>query len=121
MSVFVNNRVVENISPRMGRNGRISKPMIDWYFVFSNALWIFALALALATISFARWQAFQEGQKLGQVLDRANWQIPMNISGLVFCLGLAATSARLWERVLWLVMVLLFGIQTWIAVRKPRN
>ena len=45
--------------------------MIDWYNLFANALWIFALALALATLGFARWGARMEGEKLKTVLNRA--------------------------------------------------
>ena len=95
--------------------------MIDWYALFTNSLWIVALALALATLGFSRWQARQEQIKLGQVLNRPGWQIALNISGTIFCLGLAATSQKIWERVLWLVMGLLFGFQIWLAARSVKK
>lgn len=85
--------------------------MIDWYNLFANALWIIALALALAVISFARWDATRRGEKLGKTLNRRGWQAALNVAGILFSLGLAATSDVLWERIVWLVMALLFVVQ----------
>ncbi|MBT3391901.1 MAG: hypothetical protein HN413_15995 [Chloroflexi bacterium] len=90
--------------------------MINWYNVAANALWIIALALALAVIGFARSDAVQRGEKLGQTLNRRGWQIALNIAGILFSLGLAATSERTWEQIVWLVMVLLFFVQiVWVV------
>lgn len=85
--------------------------MIDWYNVAANALWIIALALALAVIDFARSDAVQRGEKFGQTLNRRGWQIALNVAGILFSLGLAATSERTWEQIIWLIMALLFGVQ----------
>ena len=85
--------------------------MINWYNLAANSLWIFALALALATISFARWEARSTGAKLGETLNLPGWQTPLNIAGVLFCGGLAATSDVTWERVLWLVLGVLFLVQ----------
>jgi len=90
--------------------------MIDWYNLFANALWIFALAFALAVIGFARWKASQDSTKLGMVLNQTGWQMALNTAGVVFCLGLAATSNKLWEQILWLVMGLLFVLQIGLAI-----
>lgn len=95
--------------------------MIDWYTLFSNSLWILALALALAVLGMARWGARQQGMKLGKVLNRPSWQIALNVCGIIFCFGLAATADRTWEQIVWLVMAVLFGVQIWIVARVPRN
>lgn len=92
--------------------------MIDWYNVFANSLWIIALAFALATISFARFEAHIHGIKLGKLLSKPDWQVKLNLAGLIFCLGLAATSSKTWEQVVWGVMTLLFAFQVWIAARS---
>jgi hypothetical protein len=95
--------------------------MIDWYSLFANSLWIVALALALAVISFARWQAYQDDVKLGSVLNRPDWQVPLNIAGVIFCLGLTTTSQKLWEQILWLVMGILFVLQIGLAIWAQRR
>ena len=85
--------------------------MIDWYNLFANALWILALALALATISFARWGARMEGEKLKTVLNRAAWGNSLNLAGMIFCAGLALTTEVWWEQLLWAILGVLFLLQ----------
>jgi len=92
--------------------------MIEWYNLFANAIWIFALALVLAMISFARWEALSQGMKLREVLSLPAWQIKLNITGGIFCIGLALTSAKTWEQALWGVMAVLFGVQIWLIAKS---
>ena len=90
--------------------------MIDWYNLAANSLWILALALALAAISFARWEAVQRREKLGQILNQRGWQVALHLAGVLFSLGLAATSDVGWERIVWLAMTIVFGVQmVWTA------
>ena len=89
--------------------------MIDWYNLAANALWILALALALATLSFARWQAGTEGVKLKAVLNRAAWGNSLNLAGTIFCAGLALTTDVWWEQLLWAVLGVLFVLQVVVA------
>ena len=91
--------------------------MINWYSLFANTLWILALAFAAATISYAHWQARQEDIKLGHLLSQPKWQNALNISGVFFCFGLAATTQKVWEQVIWLLMGLLFVLQIWLVYR----
>jgi hypothetical protein len=95
--------------------------MIDWYNVFANFLWILALSLALATLSFARWEAQVRGQKLKDELNRDRWQLPLNFAGVLFCAGLAATTTVMWERILWLIMLVLFLVQVGAIVITRRK
>ena len=78
-----------------------------------------ALALALSIIGFARAEALQHGEKPGQALNRVGWQKALNVAGMLFSLGLAATSNITWEKALWLVMAVLFIVQ-FIWARKSR-
>ncbi|MEA3350301.1 MAG: hypothetical protein U9Q82_06750 [Chloroflexota bacterium] len=87
--------------------------MINWYNLFANSLWILALSLALGVISYTRWEAKQQGDRLRDRLDQPQRGIPLNLAGALFCLGLAATSHVWWEIVLWLLLFLLFMIQVW--------
>lgn len=85
--------------------------MIDWYNLFANALWILALALALAALGCARWVASLEGEKLKTVLKRAVWQNALNLAGMIFCAGLALTTQVWWEQLLWAVLGVSFALQ----------
>ena len=89
--------------------------MIDWYHLAANALWILALAIALATISYASWVAGSKHQKLGDTIALPGYQISLDMAGILFSLGLAGTSERWWEVLLWLLITVLF---TGLAVIK---
>ncbi len=96
--------------------------MIDWYNLFANALWILALALALAALSFARWSARMEGEKLKTILNRAAWGNSLNLAGTIFCAGLALTTEVWWERLLWAILGVLFLVQvvmSWLSSQEP--
>jgi len=83
--------------------------MIDWVSVGSNALWILGCAVALATLSYASWEASVYHEKFTSRLKRTPMQISLNLAGLLFSLGLAATSDALFERILWLLLVIAFA------------
>lgn len=90
--------------------------MIDWYSLATNALWIFALALTLAILSFARWEANRERKKLGQVLMERSWQVCLAVAGILFCGGLAATADAPWKTILWLGWLVLLSAQLFLTI-----
>lgn len=94
--------------------------MIDWLNLIFNALWIFALSLALAVLSYTHWQG--GALKIGwrAALQQPAAQHWLNAAGALFCLGLLGTSPNLWEKVLWGVLMLGFiGQSVAEVVRKP--
>jgi hypothetical protein len=95
--------------------------MIDWLNFAANALWICALALALAVLSFASWEAKVGGERLRAVLSRPRWEFTLNLAGALFCLGLAATSDKIWELALWLVLAGLYLFQIGYNFWKRRQ
>lgn len=92
--------------------------MIDWMNLAANALWIVGCALALATLSWASWQAAEAKEKLRTRLGRPAPQAFLNLAGLLFSAGLAATSDAMWERALWAVLAVLFLAQFVLAARQ---
>jgi len=82
--------------------------MIDWFNLAANTLWVGALTLALSILSIARSEALNDGRSLKVELKSHRWQMQLNIAGVLFCGGLSATTAVLWERILWLVLLVLF-------------
>jgi hypothetical protein len=86
--------------------------MIDWFNLVANALWILALALLLALVSHAGWQASLNHEKLRTQLGRPVYQRFFDLVGVLFCLGMAGTSRLGWEIGLWGVLAVLFIANT---------
>lgn len=87
--------------------------MINWYNLFANSLWIIALSLLLAILSYTRWEAVQKGERLRDRLNQPQRSLLLNLAGALFCVGLAVTSQRWWEIALWLLLFVLFLLQGW--------
>lgn len=85
--------------------------MIDWLGLVFSTLWISGLAIALSVLSFAIWQARGAGKSLRLHLGQTSNQVALNLAGLLFCLGLAGSSSRTWEQVLWVVLAVGFAVQ----------
>jgi hypothetical protein len=95
--------------------------LIDWNALFSNFLWILALAWLLAVVSMARWQAHELGIKLGKLLDEPKHQVRLNLGGLVFCLGLGLVADKTWEMALWILLSIIFLVQVVISARGKKG
>lgn len=95
--------------------------MIDVWGVAANALWVLGLAVVLAALSWAHWVAQEEGVRLRRVLSRRGLRWPLDVGLLLFCAGLAATSRRWWERALWGVLALAWGVQAGSAAWGQRG
>jgi len=91
--------------------------MINWIGLLTNSIWILAIALALAVVSVAYYKARFKGEKLRTVLNYPTYTLPLNLSGALFCLGMAVTSARWWEILLWIVLMGLFGYQIFQSIK----
>jgi hypothetical protein len=85
--------------------------MIDWIALASNALWILGCSAGLATLSYASWQASIRGEKFIAQIKRIPIQISLNLAGLLFCAGLAATSGASLEIALWGILAVAFAAQ----------
>jgi hypothetical protein len=85
--------------------------MIDWFNLAANALWILALAIVLAVVSYASWQAALNHEKIRAQLARPGYQVYFDLAAVLFCLGMAGTSRRVWEISLWSLLAVLFIAQ----------
>ena len=85
--------------------------MIDWYNLVSNALWIFGCALVLATLSYTSWEASLQKSSFKEIIRLYKIQIPLNVGGAFFALGLAGTTDITWQKILWAILFLGFLIQ----------
>jgi hypothetical protein len=96
---------------------------IDWFGVFSNGLWILGLAIALAAVSYADWRRklSQPRLTLRQALSHPSFQMAWSLGLLLFCAGLALTSALGWQTAAWGVLALAFlllGGSAWLQAHR---
>jgi hypothetical protein len=85
--------------------------MIDWWGLVHNSLWITGLAVSLAALSVADYQAHYERVRLRLKLDEPGFQLALCAGMTLFCLGLLFSSRTWWERVMWGLLALLFATQ----------
>ena len=85
--------------------------MIDWLNLIYNTLWILGLALALATLSSTSWEASRDHEKFRVRLNRPATHIALNLAGVLFCAGLATTSKKTYEIILWAILGVAFAGQ----------
>ena len=92
--------------------------MIDWPHLFFNALWILALAILLAVFSYASWQASLQQAGWREQLSTPGAIILLNLSGLLFCAGLAGSAGPPWQTVIWALLAVFFAVGLLLAVKR---
>jgi len=95
--------------------------MIDWANLAANALWVLGCALALATLSYASWQASLSKGRMGARLERPSFQSALFLAGLLFCLGMTFTSQQGYATAIWGVFSFLLLILIVLALRRARR
>ncbi|MCS7287075.1 MAG: hypothetical protein RMK30_09115 [Anaerolineae bacterium] len=80
--------------------------MIDVKAIIGGSLWIVGLAIILATLSWANYEAKTFRIPLRKTLTRSVFRRFMDLGLALFCLGLAMGASRWWERILWFVLSL---------------
>lgn len=95
--------------------------MINWLNLLDNALWIAALALALAVLSHVSWRASQRHTRLRAELARPGPQRALTLSGVLFSLGLALTAEPVWQKVVWFAITAYFIVQIVLLMGTHRN
>jgi hypothetical protein len=96
--------------------------VIDWRNVLINSLWIAGLAMALAILSYADWQASVRGGGLRRVMRHVS-QSPGFCAGLTLvCVGAGLGVSGWVERLLWFLLAAGTGSRaSWIWLRQWRN
>jgi len=98
--------------------------MLDLRQLAGGALWILGLAICLAAYSYTRWWAHQKGMRVRRAIGLALFLVPLLAGAALFCMGMALTAQRGWERVLWLVLAILCAAQDvaiWLLGRRDRR
>lgn len=95
--------------------------VIDWLNLIANSFWILGCTLALAVLSYAVWQAAISPIRMRSLLAQPAYRICLDLAGMLFCVGLAATSRQVWEAGWWAVLALACATQTVILWRRNRR
>jgi hypothetical protein len=95
--------------------------MIDWFYVSWNALWILGLSLELAVLSVAYYQSGERRQKLGEALGGRGYQLCLDLGMVLFCLGLGALTKVDWQRLVWGLLCVGFGVNLVIMLLKKQG
>jgi hypothetical protein len=85
--------------------------MIPWQSVLFNALWIVGLAVLLADLSYHYWLAHEEGRGMREQLGRPAFLRFAWLGVALVAAGLAGTSNRVWELVVWALFTLFCIVQ----------
>ena len=91
--------------------------MVTWWHSFHSSLWILGLALILAVLSVAEYQASSE--RVG--LAEPGRQVLLLTGVSLFCLGLLLGAGTWWERAIWGLLALLTAWQTLRLGRRLRH
>ena len=92
--------------------------MINWQSVIFNSFWILGLATLLAVFSYGYWQAEQEGQRLPTILGGIGFQRALWLSIALIGTGLAGTSEKFWEILLWGILTVIALVIMLTSFRK---
>jgi hypothetical protein len=75
--------------------------MDDWLGLVGSVLWIVGLAIDLAALSMAHYQARLAGERLWAALSRAGVQLALAAGTVLFSIGLMLCSDPWWQKVPW--------------------
>jgi hypothetical protein len=97
--------------------------MIDWIQLAWNSSWIVGLSLALAALSYTRWEAIVFNEKLLRRLNRPATLAAIYTAGMLFSLGAGGTSTPVWQKIGWFGLAMLFLVLAIRALilRKARS
>jgi hypothetical protein len=82
--------------------------MIDWFFLFSNALWIMGLSVAFATLSWGIWEKAENHMALSSFFARQIPGLILRGAGLLFYTGVVFNLKTILEIILWAGMGAVF-------------
>jgi len=82
--------------------------LIDWPALIRNALWILGLSIVLATWSYVSWLAARHRERVWRAMNWPAFEVPSSAGLALFAASLAWGATRPWERVVWIVLGLLF-------------
>jgi putative inorganic carbon (HCO3(-)) transporter len=94
--------------------------LVDWLWVAENGLWVFGLAIMLAALSWAGWQAERSRIALRAVLASSRAGLWVDSGVILIAASLASSARTALERVIWVVFTIVFAVRvSRAAARAP--
>jgi hypothetical protein len=95
--------------------------VINWTDVGFSTIWIFGASIILATFSYLYWVSTVSKQSLREQMKRPGYQQPLWIGLVLIAVGMAGTSSRTWEAVVWIILALLGSVNLWHVTQSLRG
>ena len=92
--------------------------MTEVWLVVKNGLWILGLSILLATWSYARYAAHEARMKTRDKLNEPKYALVIDVGLVLFVAGMAATEARWWARILWILLGVSVIVQRVLRIRE---
>lgn len=95
--------------------------MIDWWWVFTNSLWLLGAAAMLAIFSHADWLASVEEKDLRFSLKHMAHNPGFSLALTFFFLGAGLGVSQWAERIIWFILAAASGawaVRLWLELRK---
>ncbi len=86
--------------------------VINWFSIISSSFWIAGLSLLLAAFSYHHWLINQKNRRLIDQLNQPSLQRFFWISLVFFSVGIAATSQKIWEIIVWIIIAIVSAVNT---------
>ena len=90
-----------------GSSGLVPMNVMSWYGLVGTTLWICGLAVCLATLGMAYFEARAAEDRLRHRLGEREPQMATAVGLILFCAGLLLGSDTWWEKGIWGVCVAL--------------
>ena len=95
--------------------------LIDVPRLLFNTLWVLGMSIIVAALSLRQFEAKTEGIRFREALQAYSFQMPLWIGLLLITIGFAGNANVLWERLTWLALTILNGVQLFIVFREYRS
>lgn len=95
--------------------------LIDVPRLFFNTLWVLGLSIIVAAMSLRQFEAQHEGITFREALQAFSFQFPLWVGLLLVTIGFAGNSDTLWQRVSWIVLAVLNGVQLFFIYQEATH
>ena len=96
--------------------------MLNWYGIFTNALWIIGATILLASLSWSLYDAGQARKRWRSQLAAPGFTLVSSLGFMLIALGLAfQRGSALWQAAIWLALAAAFALSAWLANRERRG
>jgi hypothetical protein len=94
---------------------------VNWLYIAENALWIFALAWAVALVGSAYWESLDKKEPLRTVWAQPQQRRSMNLVLIAFSSGLGLVTSPIWGKALWFALAALCLFSVWHSFHLKKN